>query len=131
MAQTATCVNCRTLFQPRGRRPKCPSCGEPYEEFEPLPPLPVRFAVKDEELEAPEFPREKRDQETAPLHEFAAAIAVVLGFGILILGAVLASPPVFIAGLVLICASVLVYAAVRFGGSLARGRFPRRPWFPP
>jgi len=131
MAQIATCGNCRTLFEPRGRRPKCPSCGEPYEAFEPLPPLPVRLTTTDEELEAPQFPREGRGPETAPLHEFVAAIVVVLGFAVLILGAVLASPAVFIAGLVAICASVLVYAAVRFGGALAAGRFPRWPWFPP
>ena len=128
-----TCSECRTIFEAKGRTPRCPSCGEVWHEYIPLPPLPY-INVPDYRLEDPAFPRRApTEPAAAPLSEFVAAFGVLGGFLTMIAGAVLTTPVILLAGAAILAVAAVVYFVGKLRSVLRRthdlppGEMPN-PW---
>jgi len=102
MAQprSITCPSCRTWIEDR-HLSRCPSCGEVLDS-QALPSLPRELTLDASDLQEPAFAEEPgaRQDDTAPVSEFAAADAVLGGIVLLIAGAILASGTVALIGIV-------------------------------
>jgi hypothetical protein len=115
-ARRVTCRSCRAWIEDRGRLRRCPRCGAEL-DTQPLPDLPG-FAPSGN-LDVPAFaPEERPISDTAPLSEFIAAGAVVVGLAMLVAGAVLSSGAVALSGVALAFLVLLVFSL--FKGSLGR-----------
>jgi hypothetical protein len=116
-ARSITCRNCRTWIEAGDRVKRCPSCGAEL-DVAPLPDLPPGAGVS-EELQGPAFAVEhKPGDDTAPLSEFLAAGAVVAGLVMLIVGAVISSGTLALAGVFVMFVVTGLFAVI--GGSLLR-----------
>ena len=92
-----SCPACRTLFEPRGRNPRCPSCGARVD----LEAAAAASLAEQEGLEAPAFVEEAAGTRASP-SEIGAALACLAGAGVFIAGFALASPALFMAGFVIV-----------------------------
>ena len=114
------CDECRTVFEVRGRRGRCPNCGEQWEEHEALPPLP-RVFVGDAHLQDPDFPQVGPiEPPPAPMSEFIAAFGVMGGFVTMIAGVVLMVPLLLLVGMTVLGVAAIVYGITKMRRLLRR-----------
>lgn len=121
------CSHCLTWVDTRGRRRRCPNCGNDL-ETQLLPQLPPGAGATTT-LEEPDYPAEERPRDTAPLSEFLAAGAVLLGLVMIIGGAAVTAPAVMIAGFAVMLVVTGFFAIFGRNSSLRRaaGWFLRWP----
>ncbi|HWC29791.1 MAG TPA: hypothetical protein VG845_06890 [Dehalococcoidia bacterium] len=89
-----------------------------------------RIPASGRDLEGPEFLEGPNDGSTAPLSEFVAAGAVLLGIVMFIAGAALASPAVILAGVLIMFVVTGGFALIGRKAPMRRMLTGARDWLP-